>query len=321
MDIRQLRYFVRIVDCGSLSAAARELHIAQPALSQQLAKLEAEVGLPLLSRSSRGVAPTGNGKALYDHGRFMLRQFDQALEIARGGSGPISGVVTLGMPATTVAAIGLGLIQKVRDRYPQVQLKISEGMSGHVVQMARLGQLDLAIAFNEEDRGVMDAEPLMVEELFLIVGRSNPMIAPDRQTVSLAEVSSLPLILPTRDHGLRQRVDAELSSRGLPMNLAAQIDSLALVMDCVQAGMGATIKPMGAIMKRPDPDRSFRWLAFEEAVFHRPNYLWSRPEEQMHAAARVVRQEILESVKSLVESPTWRGFLSPNFIIEKQPAE
>jgi len=79
MDLRQLRYFTQIVESGSLSKASRQLFIAQPALSQQLSKLEAEVGKPLLNRSSRGVAPTDNGLALYHHARFMLRQLEQAV--------------------------------------------------------------------------------------------------------------------------------------------------------------------------------------------------------------------------------------------------
>ncbi len=76
MDLRQLRYFAQIVESGSLSKASRQLFIAQPALSQQLAKLEGEIGKPLLTRSSKGVAPTENGLALYHHARFMLRQLD-----------------------------------------------------------------------------------------------------------------------------------------------------------------------------------------------------------------------------------------------------
>ena len=96
MDLRQLRYFTQIVESGSLSKASRQLFIAQPALSQQLSKLEGEVGKPLLTRSSRGVAPTENGLALYHHARFMLRQLDQALSIARKESGAVQGMVSVG---------------------------------------------------------------------------------------------------------------------------------------------------------------------------------------------------------------------------------
>src|ERR1700754_2366293 len=110
MDLRQLRYFACIVESGSFAKASRQLFIAQPALSQQLAKLEDEVGKPLLNRSSKGVTPTDNGLALYHHARFMLRQLDQALSIARQESGEVRGMVSVGLPATTVSAIGLPLV-------------------------------------------------------------------------------------------------------------------------------------------------------------------------------------------------------------------
>ena len=148
MDLRQLRYFAQIVESGSLSKASRQLFIAQPALSQQLSKLEGEVGKPLLTRSSKGVAPTDNGLALYHHARFMLRQLDQALSIARKESGAVQGMVSVGLPATTVSALGLPLVRRIRERYPSILLNVVEGMSGHLGQMMRTGQLDLAVLFS-----------------------------------------------------------------------------------------------------------------------------------------------------------------------------
>ena len=144
MDLRQLRYFAQIVESGSLSKASRLLYVAQPALSQQLAKLEGEVGKALLVRSPTGVAPTEHGLALYHHARFVLRQMDQAMSIARQGSGAVQGMVSVGLPATTVGALGLPLVRRVRERYPSIMLNVVEGMSGHLAQMMRVGKLDLA---------------------------------------------------------------------------------------------------------------------------------------------------------------------------------
>src|SRR5438128_1360846 len=126
MDFRQLRYFTQIVESGSLSKASRSLFVAQPALSQQLAKLEDEVGKPLLQRSTRGVTPTESGLALYHHARFMLRHLDQALCIARQGAGGLQGMVSIGLPATTIAAIGLPLVRSVRSKFPGILLNVVE---------------------------------------------------------------------------------------------------------------------------------------------------------------------------------------------------
>ena len=103
MDMRQLKYFVQIVESGSLAKASRQLFIAQPALSQQMARLEHEVGKPLLVRSSRGVTPTENGEALYHHAKFMLRQMEQAVAVARQETAAVGGRVALGLAPTTHA--------------------------------------------------------------------------------------------------------------------------------------------------------------------------------------------------------------------------
>lgn len=311
MDIRQLRYFVHIVDCGSLSQAARELFVAQPALSQQIAKLEAEVGKPLLSRSSRGVQPTENGTALYHHAQFMLRQFDQTLDIARGEVGPVQGAVTLGLPATTVAAIGLPLLKRMRQTCPNVILNVVEGMSGHISQLMRLGHLDIAVLFGRETASEAVIAPLMNEELFLIIAGDSPLVPAGQDSISLAEASRLPLILPTRDHGLRQRIEAEFESRDLVTNVIAQIDSLSLVMESVHDGMGATIKPMGAIMREKGSGRRFRALSFSDLVFRRRNYLYTLPPAQMSPAATIVVAEMRETVRRLVSGDAWPGFGPP----------
>lgn len=308
MDIRQLRYFVQIVECGSLSKASRQCLVAQPALSQQIAKLEDMVGKPLLHRSSKGVWPTDNGLALYHHARFMLRQHDQALSIARSEAGAIQGMVSVGLPATTVSAIGLPLVRRIRERYPGVLLNVVEGMSGHIGQLMRMGQLDLAVLFSNDVARDLTIEPLMVEELFLIVPEGSAL-APRRQTaIGIAEAADLPLILPTGSHGLRQRIAAEFDNRGLTVNVVAEIDSLSLLMNCVHDGIGATIKPMGAVMQEGARGRKWRCLPFSDVRFRRRNFLYSLPPERLTAVAAMVTSELKETVAELVESKVWRGF-------------
>jgi LysR family transcriptional regulator, regulatory protein for tcuABC len=309
MDIRQLRYFVQIVECGSLSKASRQLLVAQPALSQQLAKLEDLVGKPLLHRSPKGVWPTDNGLALYHHARFMLRQHDQALSIARSEAGStIQGMVTIGLPATTVSAIGLPLVRRIRERYPNVLLNVVEGMSGHIGQLMRLGQLDLAVLFSNDVARDLTVEPLLVEELFLIIPEHSELVSPERTSISIAEAASLPLILPTGSHGLRQRIAAEFDNRGLTANVVAEIDSLSLLMNCVHDGIGVTIKPMGAVMQEGARGRKWRCLPFSDVRFRRRNFLYSLPPERLTTVAAVVTSELKETARELVESRTWPGF-------------
>jgi len=308
MDARELRYFVQIVESGSLSKASQQLHIAQPALSQQIAKLEAQVGRPLLHRSSKGVTPTDNGLALYHHARFMLRQFDQALSIARCETPAVQGMVSVGLPATTVSAMGLTLVKRIRARYPSILLNVVEGMSGHIGHLMRLGQLDLAVLFSGDLSQELSIEPLLVEELFVIVPEHSELVPPDRTSITIAEAAQLPLILPTSSHGLRQRIVAEFENRGLSTNVVAEIDSLALLMNCVHDGIGATIKPMGAVMQEGTRGRKWRHLRIADARLRRRNFLYALPPERLTTAAAVVAAELKETALALVGDSNWPGF-------------
>ncbi len=315
MDLRQLRYFAQIVESGSLSKASRQLFIAQPALSQQLAKLEGEVGKPLLNRSSKGVIPTDNGLALYHHARFMLRQLDQALSIARQESGEAHGMVSVGLPATTVSAIGLPLVRRIRERYPSILLNVVEGMSGHLGQMMRMGQLDLAVLFSRDVALDLTVEPLLDEELFVMLPKHSPLVPQRRVSLSVAEAAALPLILPTSTHGLRRRITAEFEQRSLSAHVVAEIDSLSLLMGCVYEGMGATIKPMSAILLEGQRGRNWRAMSISDATFSRCNYLYSLAPERLSPAAAAVASGLKETVRELVSSRAWSGVTMP---VERQ---
>ncbi|MBI3375178.1 MAG: LysR family transcriptional regulator [Betaproteobacteria bacterium] len=307
MDLRQLRYFTQIVESGSLSKASRQLFIAQPALSQQLSKLESEVGKSLLNRSSKGVAPTDNGLALYHHARFMLRQLDQALSIARQDTKAVHGMVSVGLAATTVSAIGLPLVRGIRERYPSILLNVVEGMSGHLGQMMRMGQLDLAVLFNSDVAPDVTVESLLEEELFVMLPRHSTLVAPRRTTITIAEAAALPLILPTSAHGLRRRIAAEFEQRSLVARIVAEIDSLSLLMNCVYNGMGATIKPMSAIFLEHERGKKWRALSVSDAHMSRRNYLYSLPPERLSTAAAVVAAELKQTAHRLIEAGDWSG--------------
>ena len=307
MDLRQLRYFAQIVECGSLSKASRQLFIAQPALSQQLSKLEDEVGKPLFNRSSKGVTPTENGLALYNHARFMLRQLDQALSIARQESVAVQGMVSVGLPATTVAALGLPLVRRVRERFPGILLNVVEGMSGHIGQMMRMGQLDLAVLFANDVATDLSVEPLLEEELFVMLPRASALVAPRRTSITIAEAAALPLILPTGSHGLRRRIAAEFEKRNLQARIVAEIDSLSLLMSCVYDGMGATIKPMASVYLEGARGKQWRALSISDARMSRRNYLYSIAPQRLSAAAGAVADEIRKTASQLIDSGAWTG--------------
>ncbi|GAA4329377.1 tricarballylate utilization LysR family transcriptional regulator TcuR [Pigmentiphaga soli] len=310
IDIRQLRYFAQIVESGSLARASRQLSVVQPALSQQIAKLEEDIGRPLLVRSSRGVTPTQNGTALYHHAKFVLRQLDQAVAVARQDRAALTGCVSVGLAPTTNCQLGLPLLQHMRQRLPGVMVNVIEGMSIHLEQMAHAGELDLAILFRRKAAGELDFEPLLEEELFVILPADSPLVPPGAASLTLAQAARLPLIMPSTDHGLRRRIMAEFDHANVPFDAAAEVDSLPLLMRCLADGMGATIKPMAAIHSWREPEY-WRVLPIADARMHRLNLLYSLPDEKLSPCAAAVRDELRLLVRELVASGRWDGVRVP----------
>ena len=216
-------------------------------------------------------------------------------------------MVSVGLPATTVSALGLPLVRRIRERYPNILLNVVEGMSGHLGQMMRLGQLDLAVLFASDVALDLSVEPLLEEELFVLLPTHSALIAACRTSLTIAEAAALPLILPTTTHGLRRRIAAEFEQRGLSARIVAEIDSLSLLMNCVYDGMGATIKPMAAVYLEGERGRKWRALSISDARMRRPNYLYSLAPERLSTAAALAAAELRDTAHELIASGAWTG--------------
>lgn len=308
MDARQLRYFVQIVESGSLAKASRQLFVAQPALSHHIARLEDEVGKALLVRSSRGVVPTDNGMALYQHAKFVLRQLDESVAVARRDSGELSGRVAIGLGPSTVCKLGIALMTHLENVLPGVMLNVIEGSSGQLEAMSRATQLDLAILFAPNAASELVVEPLLEEELFVVVPSGSQLVASGRDALTLAEVAQLPLVLPSLRHALRQRrIELEFQRAGLPLEPMAEIDSLPLLMRWVLHRGAATIQPHASILALGDDAQRWRCLHISDARVVRPNYLYSLPANKLSRCAAAVRDELHALVRRIVNASDWPG--------------
>lgn len=241
MELRQLRYFVGIVDAGSLTRAADHLHIAQPALTQQVSNLEAELGVKLLTRSVRGVQPTEAGLAFYRHAQHILRSCNDAASAARNAGNEVSGTVSVGFPSSVGAVIAVQLIGAARERLPGVQLQITDSSSVYLAEMLQQGRLDLAVLFNDQDVRGLTSRQLVVESLLLASqGDGRPSDGP-LGTVSLAEVAGHELLLPIRPNQLRLRVDEAFAQIGMAPRILAEVSSMSVLAHAVVSGLAHTI--------------------------------------------------------------------------------
>ena len=158
MELKQIRYFVTIVDYGSLTKAASHLRIAQPVLSLQLSNLEAEYRAQLLVRTPKGVEPTEIGKILYRHGRIMLRQLEEAREEMQSGVRTVTGLVALGLPTTVTVPLAMPLVRAVREQYPGIRMQLFESLSGYLSELLANNRLDYAVLFRDLERVGPDAD-------------------------------------------------------------------------------------------------------------------------------------------------------------------
>ena len=207
MDLKQLEYFVRVAELGSFTRAAQVLGVAQPALSRQVRLLEVELRQNLLTRNGRGATPTEAGQVLLEHGRGILHQVERAREeLGRVRSG-LSGRVALGLPPSVARVLTVPLTRAFRERLPQAQLSISEGLSTAMQENLLNGRLDIAVLYNASPVAGIELRPLITEELLLVQPRPPGLPEdPPPPPLPLREIAAMPLVIPSRPNAIRMHV-------------------------------------------------------------------------------------------------------------------
>ncbi|BDI05181.1 LysR family transcriptional regulator [Sphaerotilus microaerophilus] len=303
MELRQLRYFIGVSEAGSLLKASTRLHVAQPALGQQIAALEAEVGAALFERSSRGMALTEAGRTFLDHARVVLADVERARQAVRQSTELPSGEVVIGLPTTTALAATVPIVQACRTRLPQVRLKVIEAYSGFLREWLQAGRLDWAILFGSQPDATLVKRPLLEERLALI---TPPGGEPLPGTLPLARVADWPLVLPGREHGLRRIIDEACAPLGVRLQVVAEIDSLPSVKKAVECGIGSTILPMVSVAEEVAAQR-LQAATIEDAGMLRRVVLATSVTRPTTLACHAVMALATELIHQRVESGVWPG--------------
>ena len=307
MELRQLRYLVRVIELGSISCAALDLELVQSALSQQISRLESELSTRLLQRSSKGVTPTEAGLAFFREAQLVLRHAEQAVRSAQESR--LSGSVSVGMAPTTAAVLGLPLLRAMRERYPDVRLHVVESLSGHLTAMLNARQLDLAILFDSQAGRRWSVMPLLEEKLFLIESRQPTSVtaAKPPKRMSVAQLAGLPLILPTGSHGLRSTLEGAFARAKCKPNVVAEIDSLAMLMDAVDNGLGCTVQPWAAVGRYADAAQRFKLTEISDTLARRATALCSLSDDELSPAGLAARVVLADCAREAVLSGRWVG--------------
>lgn len=303
MELRQLRYFVAVVTRGSMGKAAQDLGVVTSALSQQISRLEGELCVRLLQRTAAGVVPTDAGLAFFQQAQLALRHADDAVAAAQQAR--LSGHVSVGLPPTTAAVLGLPLMQALQARYPAVRLHLVESLSGHLAAMLNARQIDLAIVFNADVGRRWSVQPLLTERLYLLAAAGLPGVPAKARALTLSQLAGLPLILPSGPHGLRSTLDKAFAAAKVQPNIVAEIDSLGMLMDAVRSGLGATIQPGAATTRLTGA--GVVAIPVSDAAARRENLLASLSDDELSPAALAARVVVADVARALVAGGRWPG--------------
>ena len=253
MNLRQLEYFVRVVELGSFSKAAQVLDIAQPALSRQVRLLETDLRLTLLHRHGRGVGVTEAGQRLFDHGVAILDRVARAEDDMGANRDQPVGRIVVGLPPTLGRQLTLPLIEAFAARMPKARLAIVEGLSGHVVEWLTSGRVDLGMLYNPEAQPAIEIVPVLEETLHLVERRDAALgegegagsaLAPHRRRgtpLPLHELSAYRLIVPERLHAMRRLLETRAAHAGVRLDIAWEVSSVPSIIDMVCAGHGCAV--------------------------------------------------------------------------------
>lgn len=305
MEIRQLRYFIRIVELGSMSRAAADLFIAQPALSQQMVHLEGELNVKLLARSVRGVTPTEAGNVFYRHAQAVLRQLDRMRDDVQSVTGDPCGVVSIGMPTSVANILAAPLMLATQSRYPKIQLRITESLSGHLEELIANARLELSVLFGHERQSShLKVRPLIEEQLFF-VRAPQPGQAP-AESIALEDAARERFVLPGKANTTRQLLERLFSERHLELRIAAELDSLSTIASVVGTGFGATITSRSAVRAELAAGKLVA-LPLEGVPVSRLVSLCTYDIVALSAPALCVAQLIPCVVRELLDAGEWCG--------------
>jgi DNA-binding transcriptional LysR family regulator len=283
MELRQLEYFVTVVEEANFTRAAERLHVAQPGVSAQIRRLERELGEELLDRSGRTVRLTEVGAAVLPYARAALEAVSGARDAAAEFTGLVRGHVTVGMVSSAAThEVDLpGMLAEFHRRHPAVEITLSEAGSGPLFGALRAGRIDVAFAGLAADPppGV-DVQVIADEPLVAIVGRDDPLAGTERMTLRALAARSLICLPPGT--GIRACVDDAFGAAGLRPRFVFEAGDPRFLAALAARGLGVAVLPESIMGGREDALHAIR---LRPAVRGRLVFAW-RSEGPVGPAAR-----------------------------------
>ena len=303
MNLRALSNFLSVIEAGSLQGAANIVHIAQPALTRQIAILEQEFGTRLFLRHHRGVTLTEAGEHLREHAERILIEVAKTRVAMSTAAKQPTGTVSLGLPTAMRYVLSSAVISAYHKAYPDVHMKVHEAFVHIIEDMLQTRQVDVAILFDgARNLGNFDMTPLVTEDVYLA---GPPNVGLDLSSpVSVKQLAEVPIILISRKNQLRLAAEQAMARYDLDFRPFLEVEGEPLTLDLVKKGIGYTITPYCAIQAELKSGQ------LSGAPIRGLTITWALGVNRVRAHAPAVRELISliqQAVDDRVASGTWRS--------------
>lgn len=308
MDLRQLKAFLAVCDAGSLSAASQKIRIAVSAISLHVANLEAELGMVLFERRTKGMHPTEAGLRLALHGRSILKAVEDARSDVLSMSQVVVGQVEIGMASSAISGFGGWFLKEMSHRYPRVEISITESVAAEHAHSLLQSSLDLAVIFNPVMHPDLLCTKLLSEPMYCI-GRRELIGATD-DPVELQQVLGYPMVLPRQPDTMPALADDPKVLKALDRP-AFQLRSSSALREAVFAGLGVTITSSQFFAR----DTRGAQIAMRRIIapeIWRTLYLCQHQDRPASQARDACRKCIEDAVATLLRENLWPGAAEPS---------
>lgn len=298
MELRQLETFVTVVRQQSFSRAADTLYLTQPAVSRQIAMLEAELKCRLLDRLGRSIRPTAAGDVLYAYAADILRAAGDAAQAVADVSAGAAGSLNIGVNSSAATYVLPALLSAFRRDHPHVEIRVHTGPSALIAERVRANDVDAGIVTGLPPQAGLVSMALARQETGLVVYPGHPL-AERGSSVELRELDGAELILMERGATFRAHVDSLLAQAGVDGRAALELDNVESIKKMIEARLGISLLPLASVQQEADDGRlaplslagaagAFRAVEF----IHRPDKFLSA---SLRAFLRLAEAELRHS--------------------------
>lgn len=278
MELRVLKYFLTVADEGNITRAADILHVTQPTLSRQLMELEDEMGTPLLVRGKRSVTLTDEGYLFKQQAETIVELSDKLEHTFRDQKDVICGTIRIGATEAVGGRTLADRMREFRERYPDVQFDLYNGMADNIKEMIEHGLLDLGLVMEPIDTSKFEYVRLPQKETWGVLLRRDHELA-KKESVTLDDIKKYPLIMPGRENA-KEQILHWMHCEERHLDIPAYYNILSNAALLVVAGMGCAVCLDGALSIHADPELCFRKILPEHVtrsvLMWKKNHLFSQ---------------------------------------------